>query len=782
MMQQDPFRPHEAELREICKQKILTRVDSSRQFQLLMALRNELYWRGKQYLKFKFMSNGVTVVPLSGPPSSPGNNDPRLGQEPQALSYVFNITRSDGQKFSAIVGARPPGINFEPKDAQDADAIKAARDAKAVGRYLADLWDSRQQQKDLARTIFRSGPQFGHVCWVVDKKYGKDNIQDTNLVDVNEPPTLNCQECGIGVEHPGVDAPATPCRACGSATTTVTPGASYKKLQSTTRSVDRGMPELHQYTIFEVATPPERTKLKDCEWLSCEKLEYSGKIRRLYGHLVEHIQDETPSGADVASQETAAEVFDIIGAADPQAANRQDRWWWTRIWLTPDMYAYASPALQKTLAEHAPDGLRFVTVNNNYVEAVPEKLTDVWVVCKTGTDDKILGDPICHDLIPINEIINNFFNLAIETMLRGIPKTVVDPRLVDRTAIMSNSANVAEIIFAKAGLGQDLSKMITQLPTARFSDQMMPLATLFRQYSREIDGVMEVAFGGGDAAPTWRQDQQRKNQALAQFYVAYDEMRAFWEEAHRLALNLLAKYGVGEIEIPSDDHFTFGAHTVNLQTLTPDKVKVESEETMPQTRAEEVDALKEQFTLPPQIQEGIGLFHPINMMRTTDLLNIRGMVSPYSHMVEKTVKIIGELLQGQPMQPPPPLMMPGQPPQPPPPPEPSMQPDPFEFKNAAFAVEIVRAFVNSPAGMEYAQQVPAGFENVKLFGMALDKMANPPAAPPPPRASVGVTLNGKDLGDTAVQAALLGANIIPDNVPVQAVPDPVKPPPAAKAA
>jgi len=706
-MQADPLRPFAEELQKLVKERVLVRVDTSRQMQLVMALRNELFWRAKQFLKFKFVNNGMTVVPITGPPGTPGA-DTRMNQEPQALSYVFNIMRGDGQKFVSIVGGRPPVVNVDPKDPHDPDALRAARDARAVTRYLTDLWGAKQHQKDLARTIWRTGPQFGHVCWVTDaEKYGSYTVHDPVTQDVTDES-----------------------------------GATYQKTVLTNpREVPRGMPELHPYTVFEVSIPQERREIKDCEWLNCETLELSGKLRNLYGDLLAGMNDEAPSGATVPSQETAAEAYDIIAQNDPQGAYRQDRWWWTRTWLTPAMYHYASEKLKAVLFEQYKTGVRAVFVNGKYVEGVEERAQDVWRVCKTGTDDRISGDPICHDLIPINEIINNFFNLMIETVLRGIPKTVVDPRLVDRQAIMSNSANPAEVLFAKSGLGgSDLSKMFAVLPTAKFGPEMMELATQFRQYSRELDGVLEAVFGGGEPSPTWRQDQQKKNQALAQFYNSYDEMCAYWKGLHEIALRLLAKYGTGNVSVPSDDTFSFGPHVVDLTKLDPDKVTVEPEETMPQTRADEVDSLREQFTFPQQVQESLGLFHPINAPRINGLLQIRGMTSTYSDVVEKTLKLISQLLQGSPI----PVTDPqtGQPQNDPngkPQQQPSIMPDPFDYKNSAFAVEIVRAFINSPEGAEYEQEAPNGFQNVRLFGVELDKLATPPPPPPPP---ARVTLTG----------------------------------------
>lgn len=739
------LKPYAEQLKTLIDEKILTVVDSARQFYLVMALRNELYWRGKQFLTMKFMGDGITVIPATGVPGSPAV--PANAQPPQALAYTFNITRADGQKFIAVTGARPPYVNNEPQDPRDPEAIQAARDGDACSRHYEELWDTKSLQKDLARTIFRTGPQFANVCWVADEdKYGSADVHSAQTVDKTDPGTVTCPACGFsGAANPGTPPGPATCPECGSPAATVSAGASYQTVRMVkTGTQPKGMPELHFYNIFEVTIPPQRKSIKECEWLVNEVLEISGKIRSQYGDLVKDIKDETPSGVSVPSQESIADHYDIIASSDLQHRNRQDRWWHTRVFLTPDMYHYAQPELKAVLQKGYPDGVRIVQVNSNFVEGVAEKLEDAWIACKTGTDDRILSDPICHDLIPINTIINDFFNLAIEIVLRAVPKTIVNPRLIDRKAVQGNSANAYEILFANTGLSEDLGKMMHSLPQATFSEQMMELATMFRQYSRELDGALEAIFGGGEPAPTWRQDQQRKNQALAQFYIAYDEMRMFWEAAHRLAHKLLAKYGVGEISVPTDDPFRFGPRVVDFTKLRPELIRVEAEEKMPETRAEEEDRLLAMCAEAPQIQDATGLFHPVNVPRLVGLTSMRGMTSPLEHLCIKSLRIIEQLLGQQPVQQFDPMSgapmidpATGQPVE-----QPSIAPDPFEFKNAAFAVEIVRAFVNSPAGNDYSTQTPDGFRNVRLFGNALDQMSMQQqmmAAPPAPGAPAGPT-------------------------------------------
>lgn len=732
--QKDILKPYGEKLKSLVQEHILQVVDSSRQLLLLTALRNELYWAGKQYLSFKSLGTsagdgGVTLQPVNVPGGrqSEGQINPQ-----KTLSYTFNITRGDGQKFIAVVGQRQPYVNVVARDPHNPESIQAAADGDATTRYLEEIWDTRSLQKDVARTIWRSGPQYARVVMRQDSAFGEVEVEDAEVVKQQDPMELQCAECGASI--PVESNSPTPCPECGSAATVVTGGAEYDApVIANKRKEAKALPMLELYTCFEVTTPPQAKDLdKDCGWLTLEKLTPSGRVRQSLGDLVAHINDEHDSGSVVPSQETMGDRFDLITSADVDQQNRKDLWWVTTVWLKPEMYHYADKELKRILQENFAEGVRLTFVNMKYIESAEENLSDVWRVCKTGTDDRIVADPIANDLVPINQIINNFFNLAIETVLRAIPKTIVNSRLVDRKAISSNEANVAEVIFTNAGVNEDLSRMMAKLPTASFSEQMIELANLFRQYSRELDGALEAIFGGGEPAPTFRQDQQRKNQALAQFYIAYDEMRAFWSGIHRCAHKMLAKYGVGVIEIPSDDPFQFEPRKVDFTQLRPELVRVEAEEKMPMTRAEEADELRQQFAEPPQIQEMNGLFHPLNVPRVVGMTQLRGMHSAAADLTEKSLRVMRQLLEEAPVPQMGPDGMPiidpatGEPAE-----TPSMTPDAFEFKNASFAAEIFRSFVNSRSGEDYAVRKPEGFRNVRLFGNALEAIATAQAMPAP---------------------------------------------------
>src|SRR6185369_3059100 len=112
--------------------------------------------------------------------------------------------------------------------------------------------------------------------------------------------------------------------------------------------------------------------------------------------------------------------------------HKAHEWLFRETWLTPDAYEGIDDANKRAILQQAyPDGLLATKVNDTWVLWRNEDKCDVWTVCKTGKGDYIMENPIAHDKIPFQKATNDLFGLAVETILRAIPKTLVDSGLID---------------------------------------------------------------------------------------------------------------------------------------------------------------------------------------------------------------------------------------------------------------------------------------------------------------------------------------------------------------
>lgn len=727
LLDQAPQRLRE-EIEDVLSRQIFQVVDYNRQYNVAIALRNEFYWRGKQFLSFNFEDGGVTFAEAQ-PPGGRGVTNQRT------FAYNFNVTRSDGQKFIAVTGARHPNQNVVPNDIHSFEDVQAAKDGDALVRWLdGEVWDADAKQKDLARMLWRTGPAFAHLAYTVDgERFGITQVPRVEMETVTEPSRYECAECGakLEVQDPGPDGVPV-CGECGSPALSILPPQEYDVPRVAMDDAERGAPDVKFYTVLSVVGPLEAKSIDDYDYLVCETEESVTELARVYGlEAIRKIgtefdsttEGETPSQVQASAARLA--VNSDVPGYDRSDSRRQGFFRHVRTWILPQRYMHFSRMSREWLEENCPNGVRLVQVQGELVDIFPERLQDCWDVCKTGTDDRVLGDPICNDLVPIQDVINNFFNLAIETVVRSIPQTVVSPMLLSRAAVENADPNVNEIIFANPGFAGNVREMMSTIPAASFSEHLIPLANLFRQMSREIDGVMEAAFGGGEPAPTWRQDQQRKNAAMQQFYMAFDEMSAFWRRLFMKAIKMLAKYGTGSVKVPGVDVFAFDSREIDLENLSIEGWRIEAEETMPESHAEEVDRFMELLAQPPQVQESLGLFHPANVSRVVELMGMRGFVAPLGDLFQKCIGVIRRLLEEEPISQIDPMTgmpavdpMTGMPVE-----QPSMAPDPFEDKNAVFIAEVFRAYVNSRSGQEAKETKPGGFRNVLLYGLMVEQLA-----------------------------------------------------------
>lgn len=728
-----------APIKNLVKEDIDSDVEPERLLQVAVALRNELYWRGKQYLKLATRNDGsLGYTPIGTP--LPGENDNQ-----NAFSYVFNIMRADGKKYAAVIGQRAPHVKAVPEDPENEDHNQRAREANAVFQYLKTLWAADRRQKEVARHLWRTGPVFSYTPYVSDgDKYGYTEQPKIELVPTKVgPDQYDCINCGAQTPGaaPDPNAPPPNCQQCSQPLSpeAFRPAETVQQPQQVgTEQFPKGNVELHLYTILDVTISAHAKSIEECEYLAAEYDEHVAKLIKLFAtaatdatpqeqdrcaKLRELLRSDNADTGTSAAKSLASDAKEILQSNIAMRNSRKNMARFSRYWLRPFMFELVrDKAVRETLQKNYPDGLKLSMVAGEVVDLENEKMDDVWAVFKTASDEKILTDPACADIIPVQNILNHFYNMGTETILRGIPKTIVDSQLLDRKSLEESEPNVAEIIFTKSG-GGDISKMMAQLPVARMSDQMMPFADSIRALSRELDGVTEALSGGGGVDnETWRAAEMRKNQALMQLGPDYDEIQRGWEKTYENGTRQLARYGSGTIKVKEEGSDT--SQIVDLAALAEDGWHAEANEGIPMSYAEETDRLL--FLInqnQPVIQEKLELFNDLNLERTQQLLGLRGFKSARLMEIRATQAVIKELLQSAPLKTTDPMT--GQPST-----QPSIPPNQFADDHILRS-QFIRIWLNSEAGQKEYHQNREGWENVQAYGVAQGVLGAPPPDAPP---------------------------------------------------
>lgn len=704
--------------------------DFERLIQINRAKYNWHFVRGNQFIAPDFVPTVwgeiVDYVSVDSPPSYD-----ETGADVK-FCYPLNVLGGDLYKFMAVMGQSAPRVKAVPDDAEDAENVEQSKSADVNLTDLWVKWKADQLQRVLAFHQYTTGPVFGHTPWVVDKlKYGS----------TMEP------KVGMATEPDGSPVPT----------------------QQGVEEYPNGDAELHLYNVLEVTVPFGAKKLDECGFLHLEYMESKWKLLQAFGGtpdepgpLDKYRTTEPPDDDMNSDAVAAAEARESVANPSLQGRPRRpNQWRYRQIWFRPWFYqAIEDVTLRQTMQRQFPNGCKLVKVGSLTMDIVDEQMDDVWGICKTGRDDKILANPLCHDKVPFQRMLNDFGNLAVETTLRAIPQTIVEQTLLDREAMSKKEALPAEIIFtARPAAMEDLSKGIAQIPGARMSDQLVPLFNLFRALDQDISGIRPELAGGGQPTQTFREAKQRKDQGLMQLSPQAQEMQFFWQTVGRNGVRQRAKYGSGTVKAHKKSAFGIETSTSDLSTLSRDGWHVEADDNFPMTTADRFDRLwgilKE---FPPDVQQQLGVLDPMNLEQTLLLLQIPDYQSPLEDQKKKTLGDIYQLLQGQAVEPTPdPTARPGAPP---PPKQPSIPVDAYD--NHQFVADFTQKWMVSPAGQKEKGQRPAGFENVQVFQQAHAQMATPPSPPPPPPVKAGLTTSAKfELLPPDVQNEILQGSGLP---------------------
>jgi hypothetical protein len=673
-----------------------------------------LYWQGKQYLAPK-LDSALGVIGYKSA------IDPSKTKGKRVFASVYNIIYGDGIKFVSVVGQRRPNQRCVPDVSDDEGQAKQARKASSALRLLHRQWSMAKRVKEMAFHLWVSGPAFLYTHYVSDgNRYGVDTEPIIETVDQPTPEGFRCTQCGA------VSA-GMACDQCGTELRPedyVPPQPLTVPRVTGTQQYPRGQVELDILSLLHVSTPFEARSLAECDWLSYSTLRSKYRLMAAFDGKFDTEKIDNSGNEDTAERE-AANSQERVTNPDGALHSRDSNQWIVDLrWIRPDVYHAFTDEKRKLLAQNFPDGVKVVRLNGVPAFLESEKLDNYWAACKTGTGEFINSDALCATSMPVQDDVNNMVNIASETVLRAIPKTFVDGQLIDGADFNENSPLVAEVIRTKLGTGSDIQKMIGQLPTARFSDQMMPLMSGIRELGRDISGVRPELSGGGPTTNTFREALQRKNQALMQFNPPFDEIQECVSQASENGIRELARFGSGTVTVPpEEDNGLNPSEVVDLAMLQEAGWHVEAEESVPMTFGEKAERMAQIVSENPQLAMMLGFQHPMNIDRVHQMFGVEDFYQPGANEREKVLNVIQRLMAEGPIQNVDPMT--GAPME-----MPSIMPDEFEDKDHLFFADMVRAWCNSPVGERAREENPEGYRNVVLYGKQQDMMGQPPMPMP----------------------------------------------------
>lgn len=636
----------------------------------------------------------------------------------------INVIGGDLYKYIAVMGASAPRVKAVSNNPQ-----KNTTDAESAEACIRDAWVKMGVDRkwwQLAFHQYTTGPAYIRTSFTTDgRKYGR----------VTEPK--------IQVQ-PGPDGTPIP-------------------VQNGTQDYDNGDTEMEVCSVLEIEHPFMAHELSDCYYFKCEKmrpkwalLDIPAFSQKLEQYRDTDLPDDQVSPTSVAAAEARESTANPSGLGN---AKRPHLWRFREWWVQPLLYqSVKSDAARAVFQRQFPDGMYIAKAGSITLIIKEAKTEEEWAVCKTGRGPRILENPICTDSLPLQQWINDSFNLVMETLLRSIPQTLIRSNLIDREAWSRKEPVPNEIILVPPGDG-NLNNDMAQITPARFSDQMTPSIQTIRAYQQDITGIRPEMTGGGQIANTYREAKQRKDQALLGLSTQAHEMQYASEKVAENVTRLRAKFGIGQISVPREGGAGTETDVVDFATLAQPGWQstwhAEADDNFPMTQSDRWDkmwALLKEF--PPEVQQSLGILDPLNIEQTVELLQIPDFESSLIDQKNKTLQDVQTLLQQQPNpgQPDPQTGQPG-------PPQASMPVD--QYDNHQFVAVFLARWLVSKTGQKTKQTNPQGFQNVVLFQQAQQQAAAPPPPPQPPpvRAGLNITAKPEDIGPQAMESVLQSSGI-----------------------
>lgn len=698
-------------LKDIIYKELELPAEPNRQAQISLAKRNLLYMQGKQYLFPQMASDGRSYD------WKPVQVEEKDGKK-RTFSSTYNIVSADGVKYVAIVGQRAPNIKAVPLDPWASNQIRMANDAQTASMHLHRIWDIRRRMREIAFYQWSTSAVFLHTKYNADGlKYGEESIPVIEMREVEiRPAGMMCYVCGAVANQ-------LHCQDCGA---TVRPESYQPAIkvevpyEAGQQAYPKGEVELEILTAFDVGHTFGAKTLRDCQFVTIDLMKPNWMLKSRYDLPDDFAQAGdsdrgTPMDAELAKE--TVESPNGVPCYDKSSNLTLE----SRKYIRPDVYHALTKADRDLMKQNYPTGALITIVGNKVVKIEHKCMDDYLSVCKTGTGPYISDPPLCQGIIPIQDDLNDAVNLGKETLLRMIPKTMVDATLLTPQHIKEAEALVGELVRVKIQGGQSIGSLYGQLPVAKMSDQMMPFIEWQRNMSREIDGMQPAVYGGGTPATTFRGENQRKNQALAQLQPGFDELQSCVCVATKNGVKEQSRYKSGEIFVPSNNPMTPTRRMV-VENLQLDGWDLQAEESAPVTVAEKQERISGISQENPDLANVLGFSHPMNTEQMQRIFGVDGFYTPGAAQFKRCLVQIQSLLQEQPIDDFDPMT--GMPMR-----MPSQMPDPYEFKDAMFMSEVFRAWVLSDVGQDMAESNPTGLENVKLFGGQLDLMAAPSMPP-----------------------------------------------------
>ena len=470
-----------------------------------------------------------------------------------------------------------------------------------------------------------------------------------------------------------------------------------------TRRVPNGAETLDVYGPLFFKVPPQAQDQRQCYYFIVAEEQHKGALRAAYPAKASAIE-ETGSGAEDTYERIVRLSLTDAGLGRgtmPMAALVT----YKRAWLRPEAFwAHTDDTMRRKLLALFPDGCRVEIAGSTFLQAVAERLDDVWVLTPGLPGVGFYREPLGADVIPLQKQLNDTTNILAEHReMSSAPPIIYDARYLNGNAFTHKRMEPASYIPAlieNAGPSKELSSLLYQ-PRLGVDPALWNDGERLTQTAQFVSAALPSMFGGGvpDLATASAYAQSRE-QAMGRLSMVARQMREAEAREMTLAIEAFRRNRTADAElVVSAKGGGYRSEFIRLNEIRGNVIATPvSDDDFPSSWSQTHDAVMQ--LLGSRDEEMLKVLgHPINRGTLQNTLGLPDFLDPTEDNRSKQFREIEALLNSEALPGPGGTLLP------------SIAPE-TEVDDHGTHIETLREWAVSDAGLENKCANPAGYANV----------------------------------------------------------------------
>lgn len=651
----------------------------TRNRQLARWRRLDYFWKGYQYL----IENGYNF-------ESPELNPEMFGDDYDDLYYtkVINIFKAHGEAIIAAMSVMVPQVTFTPDDAENPSDVDTAKAYRDISKLIQKHNDAKLLGVQAVYIQFTQGLICGRVRYDKSFKYGK--VKEPKIENVA---SYACQQCDADMTKTENGFVCPNCGDINEPSTSI-----IEQVVGWTES-PKGRTLIDLYGPINVSVPHWCKKQDDIPIL---RLVEDWHITRAKQEFSE-FEDKIDAWQDPEVEEqTAREAVESVDNTRLKLCTVN------QYWIRPQNYTLISdPKIRARVQEEYPDGVKLTRVNDIVVRLEAENLDDAWTLSNDPRSKTIHADPTGAALVPIQEVLNELFNLTLQTIEQAIPENYADPEVLDFEAYRKTERKPGQTFPAKPKPGRTLSESFYSSRTATVSQEIEKFSAKVEQLGQLSVGAFPSIYGGqlSGSRTASEYDMSRKS-ALQRLSTAWLIFTQFWIKLVSRSVVMFAtnmqedeKYSVQA----ANSYINVWIRKAHLDGRIG-SVEPESSEQLPTTMDQKKETIMQLMQMgSPEINQV--LMHPENRKLLKSIVGIEEFYIPGANDQDKQLEEIDMLLRSQPVDE-----------------QPTVPAD--QIDDHLMHIQVCKAFLISERGRIIRLTNPNGYKNVELHLQMHEQLAS----------------------------------------------------------